>query len=253
STGESDLEILYEENDGDTLVLLVENKVNAGFQPKQYERYKQRGENYIKHGKANRCMTLLIAPRVYFNEDKKNFDRRIHYEEIKNWFENSRLPSGRKTYKISVLTSAIEKSTSGYQMVADGAVSQFWKDYWHLCMDAAPEFCMEEPKNKPAGSTFIYFGQTGLPREVVLAHKLTHGFFDLQFSGMGSNLLEMQQKYGTKLLDGMKIVKAAKSASIRIAVPKLSVADPLEDQKEKALKALHAGKLLLGWAHDNLR
>jgi hypothetical protein len=49
----------------------------------------------------------------------------------------------------------------------------------------------------------------------------------------------------------MKIVKAAKSASIRVKVPKLSMSVSLESQKEKAIECLKIGKHLLKWYKEN--
>lgn len=252
STGESDLEVHFKKGDGSRLVLMLENKVNAGFQPRQAERYRERGQNYINHGKVDDFITVLLAPIAYFSGDQKGFDHRINYETIRAWFEQSDIRSGRKQYKISMLTSAIEKSTHGYQLVADAAVSDFWMAYWRLSLEIAPELNMEEPSNKPAGSSFVYFRQVGLPEGVNLVHKLGHGYFDLQFSGMGDCMAELRARLGDKMTDNMKIVKAAKSASIRLTVPKVSVADALEDQHKAVVTAIEAGKSLLQWARTSL-
>ena len=226
---------------------MLENKVNAGFQPNQAERYKQRGVNYVKQGKITGFATVLIAPEIYFSGDTKGFDHRINYETLMNWFENSDIRAGRKKYKTYLLKSAIEKSSIGYQMVEDAVVSVFWRDYWLLVSNIAPEFCMAEPAKKPAGSWFIYFNQVGLPKNVKLVHKLVNGCFDIQFNGMGDRVSEIILMYKDKLLPNMQIVKAAKSASIRVKVPELTAADSLEVQKEKAIEAIHSGKKLLEW------
>lgn len=252
STGESDLEVALTSSNGQKFVLLLENKVNAGFQPKQAERYRTRGITYTNHGKIGGFTTVLLAPACYFDGEKKGFDHRIDYEEVCDWFANSSLPIGRKNYKLSILISAIEKSTSGYQMVADAPVSNLWKDYWKLSWKIAPEFCMAEPSHKPASSSFIYFSETGLPRGVVLVHKFAYGHFDLQFAGMGNRTIELWDRYGAKLLPEMKIVKAAKSASIRVMVPLISVADTLEQQKDTVIAAMEAGKKLLTWGLENV-
>lgn len=252
STGESDLEVMLTDSDGQKFVLMLENKVNAGFQPKQAERYRARGMTYANHGKIGGFTTVLMAPARYFDGDKKGFDHRVDYEAARDWFAQSSLPPGRKHYKLSVLTSAIEKSTSGYQMVADAPVSNLWKDYWMLSWKIAPEFCMPEPSNKPASSSFIYFRDTGLPRGVLLVHKFAYGHFDLQFAGMGNRTLELREQYGSKLLPEMQIVKAAKSASIRVMVPPISVADTLEQQKDAVITAMEAGKKLLAWGKTNI-
>jgi predicted DNA-binding protein (UPF0251 family) len=106
---------------------------------------------------------------------------------------------------------------------------------------------MDEPTAKPSSSSFIYFRHSNLPKEIDLVHKLTHGYFDLQFKDMGDKLNIMRDKYSNSLNSNMKIVKAGKSASIRIEVPKLSLADSLESQKEKVLICLEEGVSMLEW------
>ena len=49
----------------------------------------------------------------------------------------------------------------------------------------------------------------------------------------------------------MKIVKANKSASIRVEVPKLSLADDLESQKEKVSICMIEGIKMLEWYKSN--
>lgn len=252
STGESDIEIILCDDQENMHLLLIENKVNAGFQPMQAERYIERGENYIKHGKVVRFITVLIAPESYFSGETKGFNHRVDYEELREWFNNSSLLDGRKKYKLSILTSAIEKSSSGYQLIADATVSHYWNDYWNLTRDIAPEFCMTKPKPKASGSSFIYFRDTALSNQVVLVHKLVKGRFDIQFARMGGQISDLKGRYGDILHDDMYITKAAKSAVIRIDVPSLSAADTLENQRDKTIKAIDAGKRLLAWGVKNI-
>lgn len=251
STGESDLEVTFQDENGNTYILLIENKVNANFQKDQLIRYVQRGENYIKHNKIVVFRTILVAPNSYYNNELKGFDFRINYENIVDYFLNNEELGERKKYKILLLKSAIEKSTSGYQMEADASVSNFWKDYWKLSLEVAKEFYMDEPSFKPSSSSFIYFRNVHLPKGVDLIHKLTHGYFDLQFKGMGDNINSMREKYSNVLHENMKIVKAGKSASIRVTVPKLSLADTVESQKEKVMQCFNEGQKLLKWFYEN--
>lgn len=251
SNGESDLEVIVRTKDNKRILILIENKVNASFQPKQSERYQKRGEAYIRNSRADSFCTVLIAPKTYFANDRKGFDYRINYEDLVDFFSNSALNAGRKFYKTELLSAAIEKSSSGYQSQADFVVSKFWKDYWHLASVVAPELRLEEPPNKPSGAGFIYFYQAGLPGEVVLVHKLG-GHFDLQFAKMGKRLDRMRQVLEDRVDSDMKIVKASGSASIRLLVPILSTADPLAEQKVAAIQGLEAGRRLFEWARVNL-
>lgn len=252
ANGESDLEVVVESQDGKRILLLVENKVNAGFQPNQAIRYRERGQAYVQNGKADSFFTVLVAPQRYFPGDTKGFDARLNYEDIRDFIAGSHLSDGRKRYKTALLAGAIEKSTAGYQMVADAAVSDFWRDYWRLSLEVAPDLRLERPDNKPAGAGFVYFYRTGLPKAVVPVHKLPHGYFDLQFASMGSKLNEMHAAFDSRLETGMTIEKAAKSASVRLRVPVLSTADPLDRQREAAIQGFEGGKKLVEWARNHI-
>jgi hypothetical protein len=247
STGESDLEVTFKDNKNQSYVLLIENKVNANFQKDQLARYRQRGTNYIKLKKVIDFTTILVAPESFHNNNLEGFDYRINYEEILKYFQNNSALGDRRKYKEQLLHSAIEKSDTGYQMEADASVTNFWKAYWKISLDVAKEFHMEEPSSKPSTSRFIYFTNISLPNSVCLVHKLVHGNFDLQFNGMGNKIDVMRELYSEKLDNNMQIVKAAKSAAIRVRVPKLSLADSLDSQKEQVLECLEKGKTLLKW------
>ena len=252
STGESDLEITFQSKDKKFYKLLIENKVNASFQKDQKERYTLRGNNYIKLNKIIAFATILIAPQSFHNDNNKGFDFRINYEDILKYFKDNENLGNRKNYKILLLQSAIEKGTRGYQMDADKSVSDFWKDYWKLSLDIAKEFNMEQPDHKPSSASFIYFRHNNiLPSNIDLVHKLTHGYFDLQFQKMGDKLDEMEIKYSQLLTKDMNIVKANKSASIRIEIPRLSLADSVESQKKKVIQGMNKGKELLKWFKQN--
>jgi hypothetical protein len=247
STGESDLEITLLGLTGKRYRLLIENKMTAGFQPNQAERYRERGGSYIKNSEIDQYKTVLIAPRIYFQDDLRGFDARIDYEALYEWFETNHSIGERVRYKTSIIRSAIEKGITGYQFIPNDPVTKFWSAYWTLLQKIAPELDMEEPGNKPAGATFIYFRGIDLPSGVTLCHKLTHGHVDLQFADMGEKLSELKARFSDILANGMRISKAAKSAVVRIDVSPVSVAKEFEPQKEGVIEGIKAARELLGW------
>ena len=85
-----------------------------------------------------------------------------------------------------------------------------------------------------------------------MVHKFAYGHFDIQFAGMGDKISEMKNLYGNKLSPEMKIVRANKSASIRVDVPKIFIADRLDQQKDSVVSAIESGKQLLAWAKQNI-
>lgn len=252
STGESDLEVTLLDKKRRAYTLLIENKIGANFQYMQADRYRQRGDSYKKQGKIFDYRTILIAPDRYFSRELKGFDARVNYEAIAEWFSQQALLGNRRSYKLSLLNSAVEKSVTGYQSIADDAVTLFWLHYWKLVSEIAKEFEMSEPPARPARSSFIPFPRAGLPKGVLLVHKVVHGHFDIQFAGYGDRLRDLREKFAKVLEADMRIEKANKSAVIRIKVPKLSTADPFDEQRDKAIEAVITGKRLYKWLLDNL-
>ncbi len=249
STGESDLEVGFSTPDGRRTRILIENKINAGMQPSQAERYRLRGDGYILRHECSAYHTILVAPERYFGESAgtKGFDHRLTYEELRRWFETAESLGERRNYKILLLSSAIDKGTLGYQPEEDLPTTTFWREYWLLARQRAPELEMKEPGSKPSGSTFVLFRPPSLPRNVDICHKLTHGFVDLQLRGMGQRLNEVHALMGSYFLPEMRIAPAEKSAALRLAVPVLDTNAALETQQDAVLAGLDAAKQLLRW------
>jgi hypothetical protein len=253
STGESDLEIFFSNSKVEKTRLLIENKVNAGFQPLQAERYKERGVGYVSTAQCNSFRTVIVAPARYFGESAslKGFDSRVSYEQILRWFEEAVQLGARRLYKVALLRSAIDKGTLGYQPEEDKPTTGFWKAYWHFALDRAPELEMSEPGAKPSRSSFVHFRPRTLPRSVDIVHKFAFGHVDLHLRGMGKRLNEVRVAARPYLSPDMTVSAAAKSAAIRIKVPKLSVTTPFEAQTSEAERALDAAKLLHAWFIDS--
>lgn len=247
STGESDLEVALEGADGKSVMLLIENKVNAGFQRQQAERYRIRGNTYLERGEYSSFRTVLVAPDRYFGSatELKGFNARITYEAIRDWFANTHSMGARKNYKEGLLTAAIKRGTHGYRPVIDPPVTNFWHMYWQLAQKNAPELEMKEPASKPARAGFIYFHPTNLPIGVDIVHKLRHGNVDLQFAAMGNRLNELRTLLRHNVDPDMKIVKASKSGSVRLRVPQLNTRLDFAKQEEHARQGLDAAKRLL--------
>lgn len=255
SNGESDLEILFQVNDGSRLLVMIENKVGARFQPLQAERYCVRAANYLLRGDCEKAWTIITAPEAYFgsSDSCKGFDGRISYESILNWFTQSDSIGARKAYKQAVLQAAIGKSALGYQPVEDAVATKFWRDYWSILLDTAPELRMSEPGFKTAGSTFIGFKPAMLPASVNIVHKLTGtegartGFVDLHFQGMSEMAPELEKNLQGLLEPGMTIVRATKSAAVRIIVPTVDPNKDAESQLNGIREGLAAAQRLLQW------
>src|SRR5690606_17688195 len=172
SSGESDVELFVRLRDGRTAAVLIENKVDAGLQPAQQERYGLRGADYIACGKCEIFRTLVVAPERYFGVDSstKGFDARLTYEEIDRWFAGQTQMGSRVTYKRALVAAAIEKATLGYQVIADEPMTAFWANYRELVERHAPALNMQgQPgMGRPSTSTFIRFRPDRFPKNMQL-------------------------------------------------------------------------------------
>ena len=231
--GESDLVIAFS-HAGLPLILLVENKIAASFQPDQNLRYKARAKRWQETIANARVQTVLVAPNDYFSRSgSEMFDLQISYEELMRALTNSSDP--RSEFLSNTLQDGISAYRQGYVAIPNEAVSDVWTTIWRMAAEEAPLLNMERPASKPGGSTFIYFrGAEGFPstdwRRAVIVLKAAHGFVDLQFGNTSPVVLE--RATGNLLDPDMSVVKAAKSASIRISVPKIDFGQSEEDQIE---------------------
>jgi hypothetical protein len=250
ATGESDLELTLQGPEGAAKVL-IENKVDAAFQPNQPQRYVERATTYQHAGAYHAVVTVLIAPERYFRDatDTYGFDAKVRYEDILRWFAAMAPDSPRTHYKRALLRVAITRGRSGWQPVPHPRVSQFWRSYWELATAIAPQLSMPVPKPEyPAGSHFIFFRPAALPAQIKLRHKVGYGHVDLEFRGMGHRLADMDRLYGKALPPNTHMEKAAKSVVIRARVePVDMVHDDFATSEPMMRKGIEAAAQLLEW------
>lgn len=237
--GESDLVVAFR-NEAQILILLIENKIAADFQPDQEVRYQARAQRWEAVAENVRVRTALFAPMEYFDRPGGEiFDLRFSYEEIMNALDESSDP--RSVFLSDTLREGIAAYRRGYTAVPNESVSDVWTAIWGLAGSETPMLQMKKPNLKPGGSSFIYFRQaSGFSatdvRQATVVLKAAHGNADLQFRSTGTADLELAV---TNLLENdMTVTKAAKSASIRISVPKIDFGQPAEDQIEEIKECL---------------
>lgn len=250
STGESDVELTFQ-SAAQTTRLLLENKIDATLQPRQRERYSERGEAYVGSRLCDRFMTVLIAPQAY-SPTASGFDARVTYEELCEWFRGQLESDSRAPYKLALLDQALERSSKGWTLVPDPNATSFWQRYWRVATEVAPDLNMPAPRPKPATSGFIRFRPAQLPSGVELLHKVPYGNVDLQFSGMASTAGEFARRHAGQLMSGMRIEAAGKSLVVRMSVPPAAVEAPFESSATAVRQALNAAQLLLAWYEEHI-
>jgi len=234
--GEADLVVIFDNKQGKKWTLLIEDKINADFQPDQAERYLLRGKNLYN----NQFTTVLVAPQKYFGDPPSNhsFHARVSFEKIKEWL-NTTTPGSRGEYKAALIDSAIKRATA---ITENPVITAFFRSYWFMSKERLPELNLKNPGKLV--STWLNVPLPGNPSDTVMIIKL-EGRVDLHFSNMSKNLSQLKTRFGPYLTTDMGVVAAGGSGTIRIIVPPLNPYQPFEEQTEHAFQSMVAALRLL--------
>ena len=225
--GESDLVVSFR-SETSTLILLVENKVDAPFQPDQQRRYRARAERWQRTDPYPDVKTVLVAPADYFGRSGSDlFDAQVSYEAISDALSTSSDP--RSLFLGRALLEGVAGYRRGYAAVPDEAVSRMWTALYEIASVETPLLNPARPTAKPKGAGFIAFpaakgfslgdskrAQVKLKRVESPSNRdqPIRCYVDLEFKDMSRDRLE---EVVSLLLDkDMVVVEAGKSASIRI-------------------------------------
>ena len=261
SIGETDVEIHLTDKLNNRIILLVENKIDAGFQDNQPNRYRSEVEKILQKGAAEYCHTVLLAPEDYLIsvQGVSFFDTSISYNEIIRYF-NSRAKrlsksnmelSKRYEHRKDMLIQAVEKQRRGYVPETDKAVTAFWAAYYEYAKEHAPSLKLDRPGPKPSQSDFIFFKRAigriyPLPK-LTIKHKLSHALVDLEIEGWGKHFQEVSPVLEKSLDSDMRIRKAAKSLAITIDVRAITTSSPFEEQVDLVALGLNAALRMQEW------
>lgn len=249
SEGEADLVAAFKSG-VKPLVLLIEDKIGAEFQPEQPERYRRRAQRWAADSAPGATVeTVLFAPADYLgNAGSELFDRQISYEEVIAALSESFDP--RTIFLAQTLKNGIESQRQGYKPLYDDAATQVWNAIWEIANAVTPRLRMRKPPRRPAGSSFIYFTDAdGLAaaetrRRVKIVYKPAQSASnaDLQFS----NTLEetLRTAVGGALDADMTVAAAEKSACVRIKIPIVDFGKSPEGQEEAIGQGLRAAERL---------
>jgi hypothetical protein len=202
---------------------LLENKIDAGFQPDQAERYHRRGEEGIQQGTWAEFITCIVAPQVFLNNQSgvEEFDTSISYERLVEWFDQQKEQVERSRYRGAVLRYAAEKTRRKAIGKAVPEITAFWAGYWQLACREFPELRMPQPGGKGPLADWPDFRGNGLPAGTHILHKWADGKVDLELSGMAAFEEEVRRSLTESLPDGVSIEVTGKSLALRLMVPPL--------------------------------
>lgn len=257
ATGESDIELIWQDSRQDSVAILVENKINAAFQPRQAERYHTRGKSYLERGMCTSYRTLLFAPQSYIDADpeRHGFHHALSYERVLDWLvERPAMPG--LAFKQALLTAAIDKKRRGYQSVVDDEVTSFWRDSANLVQLLYPQLGFQyDGSDRPANADALTFRPAGFSKGLQLwlrALPGNQGYIQLLISRAAHKLEHIVSQLGELPSPGYQVIAAGKSAALRLAIDPINTHSPVASQADHIVAALAELEHLRGWTMDRL-
>jgi hypothetical protein len=177
STGETDLLARFVV-DGRSGVLLIENKIDAAFQPMQPERYKARANRMADSRQSAHC--LLIAPTKYTagNTAAAHFDACVSYEDVARAISSQ--GTERAKHRASLLLRAVQQAKSSYIVIPAPEVTTIWHRIYEIARTEFPLLQMKPPTEKGENSWWLIF-KSDLPPRITIDWKIKNGIVDLSF------------------------------------------------------------------------
>jgi hypothetical protein len=242
NSGESDLVWIVESNNLHRRMALIENKINAAAQERQYERYHERAEIYEHQGKCSEFVIVLCAPEKYSSTDSDLYSVRITYEEIRDWFNENDLDGSG--YFADLMQRAISKSIE--IKPPDAEITLFQRQVWELANREFPEIGLGEPRPGREYWVTQSYGDFSIRYKMLKKHgEFVRCVVDLELPNRGGDVEILLRDLGQVLGQiGAEITRTGKSAAVRVNVP--VVAPPSFDE-QKVRAALHSWSNLLRW------
>jgi hypothetical protein len=244
--GEADLVVVYTEaaNAGNRIAILIEDKIRARFQPRQADRYRERGG--LGNGREwDRYWTCLVAPASYIKLGH-GFDTAVTLEQIKGWFDAAQ--PERRAFKVNVVDRAIEKAASTGVQKVDPVMTAFRASYFALFeeffKDQRQDVQMRPPAPTYRGDYWFEIRSRLLPKGAYINHKSPPGFVDLTFPHTEAALLMPVEPY---LEAGMSLEQTGKSAAIRLEVSKIGRFNDFDLERGRVAEGLAAVRRLLNF------
>ena len=209
--GESDITVILS-NGIKKIALLIEDKIDAHAMPMQPERYIKRGKKGIENKQYDEFYDFIVAPQEYLesNTEAKQYTYRISYEEM--------LSVLKDVYSVKLLNKAIEEKKSGYIIIENKSVTNFWKQYYSFIKNNYPTIKIREIHG-PRSSKAVWPELLTDYNQVRIIHKSDKGYLDLIFNRFGEHI-DVFYKYLEGLInEEFNVVKIGKSLSIRTMVP----------------------------------
>lgn len=228
--GESDI-VLILNIKGKRHALHIEDKIDATAMPNQHGRYNKRAAKDVSLGQYDGYSIFIVAPEKYLdcNAEALKYPYRLTYEELAEYF--SKQLGTRYLYKRSLIERAIVEQKNGYQYEADTRMVAF--------CEAMNAYQKEKFPRLPKMSTAWWPICTTPVKGATIVFKANKGHCDLQFNK--TTVEQLFPRVQQFISDRMHVVKASKSASVRIEVKPIYFEKTFscyENEVREALEAL---------------
>ena len=227
--GESDVVIILNVNQK-RHALHIEDKIDAIAMPMQHDRYDMRAAKDIAAGEYDSYTVLIVAPEKYLetNKEAQKYEHQVKYEQMREHFAAS--CDVRSQYKLALIDRAIFEQKNGYQWEANPGVVSF--------CTAMNEYRKAKYPSLPDISESWWPEFPTMIKKVKVVFKADKGFCDLQFGKTTAE--ELCLKTQGMLSENMDVVRANKSASIRIKVTPIDMKDEFANKVSEVEQALEA-------------
>jgi hypothetical protein len=247
--GETDVLVLYEDIDQNRVAILIEDKVRAGFQDAQPERYRERGEEGKVAGHWKHFWTCLVAPAGY-GSGNEGFDARISVEDLLKFFHGK---DPRTIFRAKVLEGALEHfHNKGVQNPAK-TLTEFRKLYAATAQNRFSGTAIGWTPAREAWSddTWFRFPCADLPRGAYIEHRAPAGRVHLTFPN--TSLERLKQVFEqTSDISGISAVSTNKSSSLQIVVNTITDFSNFPAQEAALTQAFNAVERLHTLWQDQL-
>jgi hypothetical protein len=217
--GESDVLVVYWNSADEAVAILIEDKIGAGFQENQADRYFQRGENGVQAGKWQHHWNCLVAPASY-SMGSHGFRTRLNIELIAAFFEQASDP--RSQFKAQVLRAAANKTSIPGVKHPDATMTEFRRQYSDLATQLLREGQWHPEIKGPAftGDSWFRYLHPALGPSVQCIHKPLAGCVQLIFPLQAKSVLESLMEQPPEAFNICPVGK--KGIALEVKVRKLS-------------------------------
>jgi hypothetical protein len=251
--GTIDLEVTC----SDGAVLLIENKIDAGYSvtrtgDPQPERYKASVAALRDRGLS--ASSVLLAPEVYLagTRYRAAFDHSVSYEALRD---------GLRGADLALLDAAILQASTPYDPLPNPSSAAFFAEYEAFARKFFPELALKRNPNgngvRPTGSQTIYFD---VPQTLRAWPMLPRPRMSLQCRDGAAPSASVKIMLGNRAMhaDGFRtpdslrmaggyVRAAGRSLGLVIDTPQLDTQLPLEAQAAEVEEGLEAARRLAGW------